>query len=235
MGSRTQFTFYESFYKATQRIKDPLSRAQVYDAICDYALYGIVPDMESLSDVAAIAFELVKPNLDASRKKAEAGRAGGSRKQNGSKSKQTEATTKQGQTRSEKENEIENKKEKENEIENKKEKENEIEIEKKSYNGRDRPPARFVPPTVEEVKAYCQERKNAVDPQCFVDYYTANGWVQGKGNPIKDWRATVRTWERRGAAPKSVTPGQDFQPSPDRLQRNAEWLDKFLKEQEGTA
>ena len=215
MGSRTQFTFYESFYKATQRIKDPLSRAQVYDAICDYALYGIVPDMESLSDVAAIAFELVKPNLDASRKKAEAGRVGGSRKQNESKSKQTEATTKQGQTRSEKENEIE--------------------IEKKSYNGRDRPPARFEPPTVEEVKAYCQERKNAVDPQCFVDYYTANGWVQGKGNPIKDWRATVRTWERRGAAPKSVTPGQDFQPSPDRLQRNAEWLDKFLKEQEGTA
>ena len=227
MGSRTQFTFYESFYKATQRIKDPLARAQVYEAICEYALYGVVPDMNSLSDVAAIAFELVKPNLDASRKKAEAGRAGGSRKQNESKSKQTEATTKQGQTRSKKENEIENKKEKENE--------NEIEIEKKSYNGRDRPPARFVPPTVEEVKAYCQERKNAVDPQCFVDYYTANGWVQGKGNPIKDWRATVRTWERRGAAPKSVTPGQDFQPSPDRLQRNAEWLDKFLKEQEGTA
>lgn len=225
MGSRTQFTFYESFYKATQRIKDPLARAQVYEAICEYALYGVVPDMNSLSDVAAIAFELVKPNLDASRKKAEAGRAGGSRKQNESKSKQTEATTKQGQTRSKKENEIENKKEKENEIE----------IEKKSYNGRDRPPARFVPPTVEEVTAYCQERKNAVDPQCFVDYYTANGWVQGKGNPIKDWRATVRTWERRGAAPKSVTPGQDFQPSPDRLQRNAEWLDKFLKEQEGTA
>ena len=83
MGSRTQFTFYESFYKATQRIKDPLSRAQVYDAICDYALYGIVPDMESLSDVAAIAFELVKPNLDASRKKAEAGRVGGSRPSKG--------------------------------------------------------------------------------------------------------------------------------------------------------
>ena len=117
MGSRTQFTFYESFYKATQRIKDPLARAQVYEAICEYALYGVVPDMNSLSDVAAIAFELVKPNLDASRKKAEAGRVGGSRKQNESKSKQTEATTKQGQTRSEKENEIENKKEKENEDE----------------------------------------------------------------------------------------------------------------------
>lgn len=228
MSSRTQFTFYESFYKATQRIKDPLSRAQVYDAICDYALYGVVPNMESLSDVAAIAFELVKPNLDASRKKAEAGKVGGSRKQNGSKFKQTEAPQEQGENRSEKENEIENKNKKENEIE------------KKSYNGRDRPLARFVPPTVEEVKTYCQERKNSVDPQHFVDYYTANGWVQGKGKPIKDWRATVRTWERSGVqststAPKSVTPGQDFDPSPDRIQRQSDWLDKFLEEQEGKA
>lgn len=51
-------------------------------------------------------------------------------------------------------------------------------------------------PTVEEVRAYCVERKNNVDPQKFVDFYTANGWVQGKGKPIKDWKAAVRTWER---------------------------------------
>ena len=57
--------------------------------------------------------------------------------------------------------------------------------------------SRFVPPTVEEVRAYCQERRNAVDPQRFVDYYTANGWTQGRGKPIKDWRAAVRTWESR--------------------------------------
>ena len=56
---------------------------------------------------------------------------------------------------------------------------------------------RFKPPTVEEVKAYCIQRGNGVDPQRFVDYYTANGWVQGKAKkPIKDWKATVRTWER---------------------------------------
>lgn len=56
--------------------------------------------------------------------------------------------------------------------------------------------ARFVPPTVEEVRAYCQERGNKVDAQRFVDFYTANGWHQGRGKPIKDWRAAVRTWER---------------------------------------
>ena len=53
----------------------------------------------------------------------------------------------------------------------------------------------FHPPTVEEVKAYCLERNNKVDAVRFVDYYTANGWKVGK-NPMKDWRAAVRTWER---------------------------------------
>lgn len=50
-------------------------------------------------------------------------------------------------------------------------------------------------PTIEEVKAYCQERGNQVDPERFIDYYTANGWKVGK-NPMKDWKAAVRTWER---------------------------------------
>ena len=55
---------------------------------------------------------------------------------------------------------------------------------------------RFFPPTLEEVKAYCLERKNNVEAERFYDYYSANGWVQGKGKPIKDWKACVRTWER---------------------------------------
>ena len=54
---------------------------------------------------------------------------------------------------------------------------------------------RFTPPTIEEVKAYCVERKNNVDAERFVDYYTANGWLVGK-NKMKDWKAAVRTWER---------------------------------------
>lgn len=60
-----------------------------------------------------------------------------------------------------------------------------------------KPKKRFVPPTVEEVAAYCAERQNGVNPQRFVDFYTANGWTQGKGKPIKDWQAAVRTWEQR--------------------------------------
>lgn len=53
---------------------------------------------------------------------------------------------------------------------------------------------RFTPPTLAEVTAYCRERQNTVDPQRFIDYYTANGWKVGK-NSMKDWKAAVRTWE----------------------------------------
>ncbi len=54
---------------------------------------------------------------------------------------------------------------------------------------------RFTPPTLEEITSYCLERKNAVSPQAFLDHYETNGWVQGKGKPIKSWQACVRTWE----------------------------------------
>ena len=54
---------------------------------------------------------------------------------------------------------------------------------------------RFTPPTVEEVRSYCNERGNNVDPQTFVDFYEAKGWMVGS-NHMKDWRACVRTWEK---------------------------------------
>ena len=53
----------------------------------------------------------------------------------------------------------------------------------------------FVPPTVEEVRAYCLERGNHVNPDAFVDFYTSKGWMVGK-NKMKDWKAAVRTWEK---------------------------------------
>jgi hypothetical protein len=64
--------------------------------------------------------------------------------------------------------------------------------------------ARFVKPTLEEVKAYCTERGNNVDAEHFYDYYEANGWRVGK-NPMKDWKASVRTWERNGYDGKAKT------------------------------
>ena len=72
---------------------------------------------------------------------------------------------------------------------------------------------RFTPPTLEEVKAYCEERNNNVDAERFIDYYSANGWVQGKGKPIKDWKACVRTWEKNESQKKDsgmVIPMPDY-------------------------
>ena len=54
----------------------------------------------------------------------------------------------------------------------------------------------FIPPSVEEVRRYCTERGNAVDPEAFVAHYTSKGWMVGK-NKMKDWKAAVVTWERK--------------------------------------
>ena len=54
----------------------------------------------------------------------------------------------------------------------------------------------FTPPTVEEVARYCAERHNSVDPETFINYYQSNGWMVGR-NKMKDWKAAVRTWEKR--------------------------------------
>ena len=54
---------------------------------------------------------------------------------------------------------------------------------------------RFTPPTIEEVRSYCQDRNNNIDPETFINFYESKGWFVGK-NKMKDWRAAVRTWER---------------------------------------
>ena len=55
---------------------------------------------------------------------------------------------------------------------------------------------RFVKPTLEEVEAYISEKGYCVNAQQFIDYYTSNGWKVGR-NPMKDWKAAVRTWETK--------------------------------------
>ena len=78
-------------------------------------------------------------------------------------------------------------------------KEKEKEKEKENIESvADKPPARsrFKPPTVDEVRAYCQEKGYTIDPERFVDYYTSNGWKVGQ-NSMKDWKAAVRTWSRK--------------------------------------
>ena len=61
----------------------------------------------------------------------------------------------------------------------------------------------FKKPSVEEISSYCQERNNNINPEQFYDYYEANGWKINR-NPMKDWKATVRNWERNEFNRKST-------------------------------
>ena len=84
---------------------------------------------------------------------------------------------------------------------------------------------KFTPPTLEEVRAYCIERKNQIDPQRFIDFYTANGWVQGKGKPIKDWKACVRTWEKDKPKEQQKQSTNKFNAFPQREYTEADYAE----------
>lgn len=55
---------------------------------------------------------------------------------------------------------------------------------------------RFQKPSIEDVREYCRCRSNHVDPEQFFNFYESKGWLVGK-TPMKDWKAAVRTWEKR--------------------------------------
>jgi hypothetical protein len=76
----------------------------------------------------------------------------------------------------------------------------------------DPPSSRFTKPTLDEVTAYCRERKNGVDPQKWIDHYTSNGWKVGK-NKMVDWKAAVRTWENNDVNGGNGNGGKPFKAS----------------------
>ena len=169
---RLQFTFYRSYYDAI-KVLPKREQTAVMLALCAYALDKVEPN---LTGTAGAIFTLIRPTLDSGWKKAIGGTRGTPQKDN---EKIAERCGKD--TAKEKEGE----------------KEGEIDIENECYTPK--PPSgakRFSPPSFDDVKSYCLERENGVDPQAFVDWYTSNGWKVGK-NPMKDWKAAVRTWERK--------------------------------------
>jgi predicted phage replisome organizer len=95
--------------------------------------------------------------------------------------------------------------------------EKELEKEKEGKKAAKPPVRTFIKPTIEEVTAYCKERGGRVDPQSWLDHYESNGWKVGK-NPMRDWRAAVRTWERTDYGPRATTQPQLGQ-SPEEVAR----------------
>ncbi len=79
---------------------------------------------------------------------------------------------------------------------------------------------KFVPPTLDEIKAYCDERKNNIDPEYFIDYYASQQWKKANGRPVADWKACVRQWESK-EKPKKET----VEKSIDELAKEWGWDD----------
>ena len=165
------FVFYRSFAEAMRELPAEQFKA-IQIALEDYALDGIVPD--DLDPMLKGYFLLMKPQIDANNSRRENGRKGGStpkqKQANESKSKQTEAKESKPKANANANVNV-------NANDNEKSK-------------------RFAPPSVEEVAAYCRERRNHVNPQQFVDFYASKGWRVGN-QPMKDWKAAMRTWEQR--------------------------------------
>ena len=97
-------------------------------------------------------------------------------------------------------------------ISNETEEETETDTKKVIYKADKPPRSRFTPPTLAEVQSYVAERHSPVDPQEFIDFYEAKGWMVGK-TPMKDWKAACRNaekWDRwskeAGEKPKRYDP-----------------------------
>lgn len=83
--------------------------------------------------------------------------------------------------------------------------------------------SKFKPPSVDQVQEYVETREIKINPQAFVDHYSANGWMRGKAK-IKDWKACVRTWEQNEKNNQRSTPKPDGQ-------RKLESVDQVLARQ----
>jgi len=70
---------------------------------------------------------------------------------------------------------------------------------------------KFKKPTVIEVVDYCKERKNTIDAETFVDYFESSGWIKANGQKVKDWKATIRTWEQRDKQKETQQPKIHYQ------------------------
>lgn len=170
------FVFYRSFRDAISEMSDENKLATLL-AICDYALYGVEPKLKDA--MARAVFTVARPSIDANKGRRANGKKGGRppkkpmvsdfENQWISKSESTETET---ETVSEAETDT-------------------------GANGAGKPPARFRPPSVEDVKMYCDKKGYHVDAESFVAFYASKGWYIGK-NKMKNWKQALITWEKRG-------------------------------------
>lgn len=194
-------------------------RLRLYDAMLDYGETGVVPELEG---PLAVLWDYFQPQLELDNaryesiraKRAKAGRLGGQ----GSRQPEQEPQDEPGEAREAAEANEANQANEANEantIQSSTVQSNPVQsnpVQLRESIAAKAPPAprkRFVPPSQAEIGAYVREAKLTMDPQEFLDYYTANGWKVGS-HAMKDWRAAARNWARKEAH----MPRQPLRPAP---------------------
>lgn len=200
--TRDSFIFYRSFFESTIPLNKE-EKAELFDAICRYALDA---DQINLQGFPQAMFSLIKPQLDANRKKW----INGCKEKTKSKD---EPIQNQGISKTEaKDKQIESKTEGNVNVNGNVECKSELKIigsgtgGKSTFKETQKKPKGFTPPTLEEVKNYCIERNNNVNPQKFFDYYNAGSWKDAKGKPVKNWKQKLINWEDGESKPKTQDP-----------------------------
>lgn len=177
---RDKFMFFDNFKETADRLPDDL-RLKFYDAMTDYVFKGA----ESDDAIISALITAIKPSLDKEDKRGGNHNPLGQNQYSEVKKEVKEVKSGQsGQSFLETETETRNRNKKLLTPEN-----------NKLFSSPKGETKKFVKPTLEEIKTYCLERKNNVDPEKWLDYYESNGWKVGR-NSMKDWRAAVRTWEK---------------------------------------
>lgn len=201
VSERNSFAFYWSFKDAIRDMSD-VDKLAIYEAITNFAFFGIEPD--GLAPVGRLAWKLIRPQLEASirrydtcvsngAKGKEFGKLGGRPRKNkppGDNPKekpQTETPTHNPLNHNQNHNHNQNR---ESIGDCKGESDKPIPVATKRRA--------FVAPSPEDVKAYFSTIKGAhTDAESFFDHFTSNGWkVSGKA-PMKDWKSAARQWMRR--------------------------------------
>lgn len=216
------FVMFISFWEAARELPAK-ERLKFYDALCEYAFTGEVPDFHGSS---RSAFVMAKPIIDSNQRKRTAGKAGGnasgeSRKAQADANEQRskrEANVKQTRSKheangneprtnksldSESDSESDVDVDKDVDVDGDKDVDRDVDLTTPPKSPSRRGSERFVPPTVDEVADYVAEKGYDVDPETFVDFYESKGWVVGK-TKMKDWRAAVRTWAKNRDKPKQT-------------------------------
>ncbi len=194
-------------------------RLRLYDAMLDYGETGVAPELEG---PLALLWDYFQPQLELDNaryesiraKRAKAGRLGGQVCQG---SRQPEGAPQAEQAEADEAAEANEAKEaneantiQSNPVQSSTVQSNPVQLrESIAAKAPPAPRKRFVPPTQAELGAYVREAKLAMDPQEFLDYYTANGWKVGS-HAMKDWHAAARNWARK----ETQLPRQAPRPAP---------------------